>query len=33
MGRYLAYPLSVQCNSLADLQKFLMGCQYVSDKE
>jgi len=33
MGRYVSQPLSVQCNTIAELREFLMGCRYVSDKE
>jgi hypothetical protein len=33
IGRYVSQPLSVKCNSLEDLCKFLTGCRGVSDKE
>jgi hypothetical protein len=33
LGRYVSHPLTVKCNTLDDVRKFLQGCQYVSDNE
>ena len=33
MGRYLSHPLSVKCETLADVRSFLITCRAVSDKE
>jgi hypothetical protein len=33
MGRYVSQPLTVECKSIADIQKFLRTCKYVSDEE
>ena len=33
IGRYVSQPLTVTCNSMLDVRKFLIGCEYVSDKE
>lgn len=33
IGRYLSQPLSVQCRTIADLRRFLLTCNYVSDEE
>jgi hypothetical protein len=32
-GRYVSQPLRVQCASLLELQKFLVSCKAMSDKE
>ncbi len=32
-GRYVSQPLSVKCNTIADVRRFLADCKYVSDKE
>lgn len=33
IGRYLSQPLSMQCRTIADLRRFLLTCNYVSDEE
>ena len=33
MGRYVSQPLTVKCESLSDIRKFLLTCRAVSDKE
>jgi hypothetical protein len=33
MGRYVSQPLTVKCESVRDIRKFLSGCKGVSDKE
>jgi hypothetical protein len=33
MGRYVNHPLSVKCETLDDLRKFLQGCRSVSDEK
>jgi len=33
MGRYVSQPLTIKCNSIAEVRKFLIDCKYVSDKE
>jgi Bacterial transglutaminase-like cysteine proteinase BTLCP len=33
MGRYLSQSLSVKCDTIRDVRKFLSNCRYVSDKE
>jgi hypothetical protein len=33
MRRYVSHPLTVKCESLFDIRKFLATCRYVSDKE
>jgi len=33
MGRYVSQSLKVKCKTLRDLQQFLAGCEYVSDKD
>lgn len=33
MGRYLAHPLAIQCETVRDVRKFLCTCKAVSDKE
>jgi hypothetical protein len=33
IGRYVSHPLTVTCKTMVDLRRFLIGCQYVSDKE
>ncbi len=33
MGRYVSQPLTVKCESIRDVCKFLSGCIPVSDKE
>ena len=33
MGRYLSQPLSVSCQTVRDVRKFLSSCRGVSDKE
>lgn len=33
MGRYISQPLTIQCYSIADVRRFLVGCKYVSDEE
>jgi len=33
MGRYVSQPLTVKCESIQDVRKFLSGCRAVSDKE
>jgi Bacterial transglutaminase-like cysteine proteinase BTLCP len=33
MGRYVSHPLTVKCDSIADIRRFLMGCKGVSDEE
>ncbi len=32
-GRYISQPLTVKCNAIGDVRRFLAGCEYVSDKE
>ena len=32
MGRYVSQPLTVKCNSLSEIQEFLLTCKYVSDE-
>ena len=33
MGRYLSQPLTVKCETIADVRRFLSTCSAVSDKE
>ena len=33
MGRYVSQPLTVKCESIGDIRRFLCDCKYVSDKE
>jgi Bacterial transglutaminase-like cysteine proteinase BTLCP len=33
IGRYVNHPLTVACNSMQDVRRFLIGCEYVSDQE
>jgi hypothetical protein len=33
MGRYVAYPLAVKCESIQDVRRFLMSCETISDQE
>lgn len=33
LGRYVSQPLAFHCQSLEEVREFLMGCEYVSDKE
>jgi len=33
MGRYVSQPLTVKCNTMREVRKFLASCEYVSDKE
>jgi hypothetical protein len=33
MGRYVSQPLTVRCNTIEDVRKFLRSCRAVSDKE
>ena len=33
VGRSRRPPPTIRCNSMAELGKFLTGCEYVSDKE
>jgi len=33
MGRYISQPLTFQCRTMPELRTFLIGCEYVSDKE
>jgi hypothetical protein len=33
MGRYISQPLTVRCQTILDLREFLLGCEYVSDKD
>jgi len=33
LGRYVSQPLSVHCQSIEDVRRFLCNCKYVSDKE
>ncbi len=33
MGRYFSRPLTVRCESLEDMRKFLSGCRAVSDEK
>jgi len=33
MGRYVSQPLTIKCDSIAEVRKFLIGCKYVPDKE
>jgi len=33
MGRYLSQPLSVGCQTVGEVRKFLSSCRYVSDKQ
>jgi len=33
MGRYISQPLTIQCKTMREVRNFLIGCQYVSDKE
>jgi hypothetical protein len=33
LGRYVSHPLTVKCNSIDDVRRFLKECKYVSDKE
>ena len=32
MGRYVSQPLTVKCESIADIRKFLCTCKYVPDE-
>jgi len=33
MGRYVSQPLTIKCNTIDEIRRFLVGCEYVSDKE
>jgi hypothetical protein len=33
MGRYLSQPLSIRCESLSDVRRFLLTCRGISDME
>ena len=33
MGRYVSQPLTVKCESIFDIRKFLCGCTYSSDED
>jgi hypothetical protein len=33
MGRYVSQPLTVKCDSIQDIRRFLSGCEYVSDEK
>jgi hypothetical protein len=33
MGRYVSQPLTVKCDCILDIQRFLSGCEYVSDEK
>jgi predicted transglutaminase-like cysteine proteinase len=33
MGRHITQPLSLQCESIEDIHKFLRKCRYMSDQE
>src|SRR5208282_3267659 len=33
LGRYVSHPLTVHCQSIEDIRKFLIGCKAVSDRE
>ncbi|MGB6476170.1 MAG: transglutaminase domain-containing protein [Candidatus Sulfotelmatobacter sp.] len=33
MGRYVSQPLTIQCTTIDEIRKFLIGCDYVSDRE
>jgi hypothetical protein len=33
MGRYVSQPLTIKCNTIGEVRKFLLGCKYLSDKE
>src|ERR1700760_1135947 len=33
IGRNLSQPLTVKCDSITDVRRFLSRCRYVSDKE
>jgi hypothetical protein len=33
LGRYVSQPLAVHCHSIEEIRKFLIECEYVSDKE
>ncbi len=33
MGRYVSQPLTIQCTTIDEIRRFLIGCEYVSDKE
>jgi hypothetical protein len=33
MRRYVSQPLTIHCDSMQDVRKFLLGCRGVSDKE
>jgi hypothetical protein len=33
MGRYVSQPLTIKCTTIDEVRRFLIGCEYVSDKE
>ncbi len=33
MGRYVSQPLTVKCQNISDVRRFLMGCEGASDEE
>ena len=33
MGRYVSQPVTVKCESIGDIRRFLCDCKYVSDEE
>src|ERR1700675_954786 len=33
LGRYVSQPLAIHCHSIEEIREFLIGCEYVSDKE
>src|SRR5579864_1503566 len=33
MGRYVRQPLTIKCKTIGEVRRFLIGCEYVSDKE
>ena len=33
MGRYVSQPLTIKCATIFEVRRFLIGCEYVSDKE
>jgi hypothetical protein len=33
MGRYVSQPLTVKCDTIRDVRRFLAGCEGVSDEE
>jgi hypothetical protein len=32
MGRYISHPLAIECATISELRKFLVGCRVVSDE-